>query len=157
MIKINIVAVGKVKENYFSDGINEYIKRLSRYAKVSVFEVKEENFTRGETEGDRLKIIEAEGENILKKLSGSVVALCVEGEKLSSEEFSDYLKSLFDGGEEVTFVIGGSYGLSNKVKMRADKKLSFSDMTFPHTMARLILTEQIYRAFTIINNCTYHK
>ncbi len=157
MIKINIVAVGKVKENYFSDGIKEYVKRLSRYAKVSISEVKEENFTRGETEGDRLKIIEAEGESILKKLSGTVVALCVEGEKLSSEKFSDYLKTLFDGGEEVTFVIGGSYGLSDKVKTKADRKLSFSDMTFPHTMARLILTEQIYRAFTIINNCTYHK
>lgn len=157
MIKINIVAVGKVKENYFSDGINEYLKRISRYAKVSVCEVKEENFTRGETDGDRQKIIEAEGENILKKLSGKVIALCVEGEKLSSEKFSSYLKNLFDGGEEVTFVIGGSYGLSKKVKDSADKKLSFSDMTFPHTIARLVLTEQIYRAFTIINNATYHK
>lgn len=157
MVKINIVAVGKVKENYFSDGIKEYQKRLSKYASVQITEVKEENFLKGETEAERLQIIEAEAENILKKLKGKITALCIEGEKQSSEKFSYFIKNCIDCGEEITFVIGGSYGLSERVKKIADKKLSFSDMTFPHTMTRLILLEQIYRAFTIINNSTYHK
>ncbi len=157
MVKINIVAVGKVKENYFLDGIKEYQKRLSKYANVQITEVKEENFLKGETETERKQIIEAEAENILKKAKGKTIALCIEGEKQSSEKFSSLIQKYIDCGEEITFVIGGSYGLSEKVKKIADKKLSFSDMTFPHTMARLILLEQIYRAFTIINNSTYHK
>lgn len=157
MIKINVVAVGKVKESYFLDGIKEYQKRLSKYASVQIIEVKEENLTQGETESERLKIIEAEAENIIKKLKGKVVALCIEGERQSSEKFSSTIKNYVDKGEELTFVIGGSYGLSERIKRAADKKLSFSDMTFPHTMTRLILLEQIYRAFTIINNATYHK
>lgn len=157
MIKINVVAVGKVKESYFLDGIKEYQKRLSKYASVQIIEVKEENLTQGETESERLKIIEAEAENIIKKLKGKIVALCIEGEKQSSEKLSATIKNYVDKGEELTFVIGGSYGLAERIKRAADKKLSFSDMTFPHTMTRLILLEQIYRAFTIINNATYHK
>lgn len=157
MVKINIVAVGKVKESYFQNGIDEYLKRLSRYASVCVKEVKEETFLQGLSDGERQKLIEAEGENVLQKLKGKVISLCVEGEKLSSEDFARLLKKYIDSGEEITFVIGGSYGLSEKIKKASAKRLSFSDMTFPHTMARLILTEQIYRAFTIINNAVYHK
>ncbi len=157
MIKINIVAVGKVKESYFRDAIDEYVKRLSRFATVDIKEVKEETFLQGQSSVERQKLIDAEGESILQKLKGKVISLCIEGEKLSSENFARLLKKYIDDGEEITFVIGGSYGLSDKVKNASAKRLSFSDMTFPHTMARLVLTEQIYRAFTIINNAVYHK
>ncbi len=157
MIKINIVAVGKVKEKYFLEGINEYLKRLLKYAKVTVFEVPDETVFEPKTPAEVNKILEVEGDNIIKKLKGKVICLCIEGEKLSSEKFSSLINGYLSDGSEITFVIGGSYGLSERVKKLAVKRLSFSDMTFPHTMARLILTEQIYRAFTIINNSTYHK
>lgn len=157
MFKINIVAVGKVKENYFLDGINEYAKRISKYAQLNIYEVKEENFSQIDSPSMREKIMDLEGEQIIKKLKGKVVSLCIEGEKMSSEKFVKFIKKSLDLGEEITFVIGGSYGISNKVKALSKDKLSFSDMTFPHTMARLILIEQIYRAFTILNSTTYHK
>ncbi len=156
MIKINVVAVGKVKEKYFAEGINEYKKRISKYADFTITELPEENFSKI-TDGGKT-IIERETSHILPHLKGYVIANCIEGEKFSSESFSRTLKGLFDRGEGViTFVIGGSYGLSNEVKKRANKLVSFSDMTFPHTLFRLMLTEQIYRAFNIINNTPYHK
>ncbi len=157
MFKINIVAVGKVKEKYFADGIDEYIKRLSKYAEVSLTEIKEENFTSLPSESERKRIIQKEGDEILKKLRGKVCATCIEGEKISSEALAKFIKESVDKGEELTFVIGGSYGLDSRIKAQASKKLSFSPMTFPHTMFRLMLTEQIYRAFTIINGSPYHK
>lgn len=157
MIKINIVAVGKVKEKYFADGINEYVKRLSRFATVKITEIKEELLSK---DGDAEKSItlQREGERILPELKGYVIALAVEGKKLSSEKLSMRLAELKNGGvNEITFVIGGSYGLSNAVKDKANMLLSFSDMTFPHTLMRLILTEQIYRAFMIDAGASYHK
>lgn len=157
MIKINIVCVGKVKENYFLGGIEEYLKRLKKFADVSIIEVKEETFNQGETLLDRQKLIEKEGDEILKKIKGKVYPLCIEGKQFSSEELANLIKNSIDKGEQMTFVIGGSYGLSDRVKNLADVKLSLSKLTYPHTMARLILTEQIYRAFTIINNSSYHK
>lgn len=157
MIKINVVAVGRVKEKYFQEGVLEYLKRLSKYASVKIIEVKEETFLQGDNPLERQRLIDKEGEEIIRNLRGKVIALCVEGEKKSSEKFAVDIKRRVDCGEELTFVIGGSYGLSKKVKDLADSKISFSDMTFPHTLARLILVEQIYRAFTIINNATYHK
>lgn len=157
MIKINIVAVGRVKEKYFSDGIAEYVKRLSKYAEVSIIEIEEENYKKvDEKTIETIKLKEAE--RMLPYIKGYVIALAVEGVKMSSECFSKKIKNLIDMGNGViTFVIGGSYGLDAKIKNMAKEKISFSDMTFPHTMFRLMLTEQIYRAFTIINGSSYHK
>lgn len=157
MIKINIVAVGKVKEKYFADGITEYLKRLTRFATVKVIEIKEELLLK-DGEAEKKLTIEREGERILPELKGYVFALAVEGKKVSSEKFSEKLAELKNTGVgEITFVIGGSYGLSDCVKKKADALLSFSDMTFPHTLMRLILTEQLYRAFMIDAGSSYHK
>ena len=157
MIKINVVCVGKIKEKYFSEGIKEYSKRLSRFCEFNITELPEENFNKAD-DGTIAVIKEREGVRILSHLSGFVFVTAPEGTKYSSEKFAAELKKLTDGGTGViTFVIGGSYGLSDKVKERADRLISFSDMTFPHTMFRLILTEQIYRAFSINAGSPYHK
>lgn len=157
MIKINVVAVGKVKEKYFSDGIEEYKKRLGKYCEFNIVEIQEENFNKVD---DALicQIKEKEGDKILSALKGYVFAMAIEGKKFSSEKFAGRIKELTDLGTGVfTFVIGGSYGLSDRVKKKADQLISFSDMTFPHTLFRLMLTEQIYRAFSIIGGSAYHK
>ena len=157
MVKVNVVAVGKVKEKYFSDGIAEYAKRLSRFCEFNVIEVAEENL--GKTDEGTLKTIkEREGTRIASHLKGYVIALAIEGKKLSSDAFSSMLDDLISRGNGViTFVIGGSYGIADSIKKRADMLLSFSDMTFPHTLFRLMLTEQIYRAFSILGGSAYHK
>lgn len=145
MQKINIVCVGKIKEEFYRDAVTEYLKRLSRFAKVEVKEI---------AEG---KDLDEEARGILRAAKGYTVALCVEGEKLSSENLSKRIKSLCDKGEEITFIIGSSCGLSDTVKRASDFKLSFSDMTFPHQLMRVILCEQIYRAFMINSGSAYHK
>lgn len=157
MLKVNLVAVGKVKEKYFLDGINEYVKRLSRFCDFSLFEVAEENYSK--VDESTIKIIkEREATRIEPYLKGHVFALAIEGKKFSSESFAQNLSSLASRGEStVTFVIGGSYGLSDNIKKRANTLMSFSDMTFPHTLFRLMLTEQIYRAFSINGGVAYHK
>ena len=157
MIKINVVAVGKVKEKYFLDGINEYAKRLSRYCDFSIIEIPEENYKK--TDSSIIENIKnVEGEKILKALKGYVIAMDIGGEKLTSPKLSSLIENLsVSGNSVINFVIGGSYGLSDDVKKRADKKISFSDMTFPHTLFRLMLTEQIYRAFCILEGSPYHK
>ena len=157
MVKINLVAVGKVKEKYFSDGINEYKKRMSKYCDFNIVEIAEENYTKvDDSLIEQIKL--KEGEKILPHLKGHVFAMAIEGAKTTSEKFAKTLKTLVDGGNGViTFVIGGSYGLSNAVKTRANELLSFSDMTFPHTLFRLMLSEQIYRAFSINAGSAYHK
>ena len=157
MIKVNLIAVGKVKEKYFSDGINEYVKRLSRFCDFTLHEVAEENYSK--TDDGTVKIIlEKEGARIEPLLKGYVFALAIEGKKFSSQTFAKNLLDLASRGEGVvTFVIGGSYGLSDKIKSRANTLMSFSDMTFPHTLFRLMLTEQIYRAFCINGGVAYHK
>ena len=157
MIKVNVVAVGKVKEKYFADGINEYSKRLSKYCEFNIVEIAEENFLK--VDDGKIKIIkEKESERILPHLNGYVFAMAIEGKKFSSENFAKTIKNLTDNGEGVlTFVIGGSYGLSEEVKKKSHTLLSFSDMTFPHTLFRLMLTEQLYRAFSINGGSAYHK
>ena len=157
MIKVNVVSIGKVKEKYFRDGIDEYAKRLSKYCQFKIIELDEENYSQV---SDSLidKIKKTEAERIKKHLKGYVFALAIEGEKLSSEKFAKTIKTVADkDGGEITFVIGGSYGLDDEIKLKANKLLSFSDMTFPHTMFRLMLAEQIYRAFSILNGSAYHK
>ncbi len=145
MIKINIVCVGKIKEEFYRPAVAEYLKRLSRFAKVEIKEL---------AEG---KNIEEEAPHILSAAKGFLIALCIEGKKLSSEGLASEIKRLCDKGEEISFVIGSSCGLSQKVKDAANLKLSFSDMTFPHQLMRVILTEQIYRAFMINSESSYHK
>lgn len=145
MQKINFVCVGKIKEEYLRSGIAEYLKRLSRFAKVEIREL---------AEGKSLK---DEAEQILRAAKGYKIALCIEGEKLSSEGLAKRIKKLCDAGEEISLIIGSSCGLSEEVKASADLKLSFSDMTFPHQMMRLILLEQVYRAFMINSGSEYHK
>ncbi len=157
MVKVNLVAVGKVKEKYFSQAIEEYVKRLSKYCEIKVIETPEVNFS---TVSDATikATIEKEAEKILPYLKGKVYAFAIEGKEQSSEDFAKELKDLIDSGEGVfTFVIGGSYGLSNGIKTKADKLFSFSKMTFPHTLFRVMALEQIYRAFTIIVGSGYHK
>ena len=157
MVKVNIVAVGKVKEKYFADGINEYAKRLSKYCEFSIIEIPEENYNKVD---DSLieNIKEREAEKILPKLKGYVFAMAIEGKKFSSEKFASTIKRLTDSGNGIiTLVIGGSYGLSNAVKQKANALISFSDMTYPHTLFRLMLTEQLYRAFSINAGSAYHK
>ena len=157
MIKINIVCVGRVKEKYFADGISEYVKRISKYAVVTVTELQEENYN-NVTDALISTIKKKEAERINPHLKGYVFAMAIEGKKFSSESFAKKIKGLIDLGEGViTFVIGGSYGLDDSVKAKSNELISFSDMTFPHTLFRLILTEQVYRAFSIINNSSYHK
>lgn len=156
MIKINIVCIGKVKEKYFLDGVNEYAKRLSRFCEFKIIELEEENY-KNPSISDINTIKQKEAQKILPHLKGKIVALAIEGRKFSSEDFSALINEYKDSTGVITFVIGGSYGLSDEIKRRADQKLSFSDMTFPHTLFRLMLTEQIYRAFTILGGITYHK
>ncbi len=157
MIKINVVAVGKVKENYFLDGIKEYAKRLTKYCDFTMTEIQEENYLK--VDDGLIKVIkEKEGERILSHLKGYVIAMAIEGKKTTSENFAKTIRRLADTcGGIITFVIGGSYGLSDAVKGRANELMSFSDMTFPHTLFRLMLTEQLYRAFSINAGSAYHK
>ncbi len=145
MQKINIVCVGKIKEDFYRSAAAEYLKRLSRFAKVEIKEL---------AEGKNLK---EESQTILKQLKGFVIALCIEGTKLCSEGLAEEIKRHCDKGEEITFVIGSSYGLDESVKSAAHLMLSFSDMTFPHQLMRVILLEQIYRAFMINSGSEYHK
>lgn len=157
MIKVNIVAVGKVKEKYFADGIAEYSKRLSKYCDFTITEIAEENYTKVD-EGLIDTIKEKEGAKILPHLKGYVFAMAIEGNGVPSNKLAEKIKSLSSSGTGVfTFVIGGSYGLADEVKNKANELLSFSQMTFPHTLFRLMLTEQIYRAFAINNGSAYHK
>ena len=146
MIKVTVIAVGRLKEKYLTAACDEYLKRLSAYSKVNIVEI--------------ARVIEKEGERIISKIpKGSfVIPLCIEGSQLSSEDFSKKLESAsLSGFGEVTFIIGGSFGLSNNVKSLAKFKLSFSKMTLPHQLMRVVLLEQIYRAFSISNNGKYHK
>lgn len=156
-MKIKIVAVGKLKDDFNVRGVNEYAKRLSRYAEVEIKEIAEENFVKTPNESEIGIIKEKEGERLEKELSGKIIVLDVDGKKLSSVGFSEKLQYFFLSSNVITFVIGGSYGLSDKIKARADMRLSFSDMTFPHGLFRTMLLEQIYRAFTIKEGTPYHK
>lgn len=156
MVKVNVIAVGKVKEKYFADGISEYAKRLSRYCEFNIIEIAEENYKK--VDDGLIDIIkEKEGERILKATKGYLIVMDMNGEKMSSKRFAKLLGELPLTEGRIDFVIGGSYGVSDSVKKKANKLFSFSDMTFPHTLFRLMLTEQIYRAFSINEGSAYHK
>ena len=159
-MNIRIIAIGKIKEDYLKEGINEYIKRVSKYAKTEIIEVADSSLSDRPNQSEIEKAINVEGERVFKHLSSSdyVIALDLNKKEMDSVEFSKYLdKKFVEGGSNLTFIIGGSYGLSKKLKERANDSISLSKMTFLHQMTRLILLEQIYRAFKILNNEIYHK
>jgi len=159
-MKIKIVTVGKLKEKYLRDGIAEYSKRLSRFANLEMIELADEKTPDRASDSENQKILELEGTRILSKIGDRdfVIVLAIEGKSLSSEEFSKQLEQApINGFSTLTFVIGGSLGLFPQVKKRANLSISFGRLTLPHQLMRLVLVEQIYRAFTIQQGSPYHK
>ena len=145
MIKVNVVCVGKIKEQFYRSAVEEYAKRLSRFCAFTVTEIAE------------CKTLEEEGEKILRAAKGYKIALCIEGVKLSSTALASRMKELCDKGEEISFIIGSAGGLARSETGAAACRIAFSDMTLPHQRMRVILSEQIYRAFMINNGSEYHK
>ncbi|MCM3716696.1 23S rRNA (pseudouridine(1915)-N(3))-methyltransferase RlmH [Alkalihalobacillus oceani] len=159
-MNITILAVGKLKEKYLKQGIAEYTKRLSAYAKLDIIEIPDEKAPENLSPADSELIKQKEGAKLLAKIppDAHVIALAIDGKMKSSEELADIIDKLATYGKsKVVFVIGGSLGLSDAVLQRANEKLSFSKMTFPHQLMRLILLEQVYRAFRIVRGAPYHK
>ena len=159
-MKITVITVGKIKEKYLEDAIAEYSKRLSRYCKLEIIQVADEKTPDRASEVVETQIKDKEGERLLSHIKDTayVVALAIEGKMISSEELAELIDGLGVRGEShIQFVIGGSLGLSKKVMKRADYALSFSKMTFPHQLMRVILLEQIYRSYRIVNGEPYHK
>lgn len=159
-MNITLITVGKVKEKFYRDAIDEFVKRLSRYCKLKIIEVADENTPNNAPEAIEEQIKNKEGERILKNITDSmyVIALAIEGKECSSVQLAEKLERMgIEGTSDICFVIGGSLGLSKEVYKRADELLSFSPMTFPHQLMRVILLEQVYRCFRIIHNEPYHK
>ncbi len=159
MFHITILAVGRLKEKYLASGAAEYLKRLSAYARVEVVEVNDEGFAESLSTPELAKVKEKEGERLLKRLRQGtfLIALDLRGKPFSSEEMAEVLgKNALEGKGDLTFIVGGALGLSEKVLERADLRLSFSRMTFPHQLMRIILLEQIYRWFKIHKREPYH-
>ena len=149
---IRVITVGKLKEKYLIDALKEYQKRISKYTKIEIIEVKDEDF-------DINKTLEKEKESILKYIDQKdyIITLDIEGNNISSEEFASKINNIFNHNPNITFIIGGSYGLHKDIKNLSNYSLSFSKMTFPHQLFRVMLLEQIYRTYKINNNETYHK
>lgn len=159
-VNITIISVGKIKEKYLKNAIKEYDKRLSRYCKLNHIEVSDEKAPENLSDIEMKNIKDKEGEGILKNIKEGtyIIALDIQGEMLSSEEFAAKLDKLaLQGKSTIAFIIGGSLGLSNEILKKADMKLSFSPMTFPHQLMKVILLEQIYRGFRINRGEPYHK
>ncbi|MPM48557.1 Ribosomal RNA large subunit methyltransferase H [bioreactor metagenome] len=159
-MNITVISVGKLKEKYLKEAIDEYAKRLQRYCKISIIELQDEKTPDNASEKEELQIKNKEGEAILKSIKDNsfVIALDLKGKMLTSEEFSTYIQELgVSGKSDLVFVIGGSLGLSQEVLNRANYKLCFSKMTFPHQLFRVMLLEQIYRGFRIMKGEPYHK
>lgn len=159
-MNINVICIGNLKEKYWVDACAEYQKRLKRFCNFNVIELKESKLPKNASLADEQGVIEKEGETILAKIGKDdyVIAMEIEGKMLDSVELSRKIQSVtLQGKSTIDFVIGGSLGLSDAVKRRADYGLSFSKMTFPHQLARVMILEQVYRAFMISSNATYHK
>ena len=159
-MNIKIITVGRLKESYLKDAVKEYEKRLTRYAKISVIEVADEKAEEDLSEAEAAKILDTEGARIEKYIKDGdyVIGLAIEGNMLDSEGFSKKLSNLMTlGKSDICFIIGGSIGMSDRLKKRSDMLLSFSRMTFPHQLMRVILLEQVYRAYRIMYNEPYHK
>lgn len=159
-MNITILAIGKLKEKYWQDAIKEYSKRLGKYCRIEIIELKETLLRANPSAADEESVKISEGQQILSKIKPGdyVITLEIQGKPLSSVELAEHIEKLgVSGKSNIVFIIGGSLGLSKEVSKRADFKLSFSAMTFPHQMMRVILLEQIYRSFKIIKNEAYHK
>ena len=159
-MRINIIAVGKIKENYLKDAIAEYAKRLSAFAGMQIIEIPDEKCPENLSEAEKIIILQKEGEKILSQIpkNSFVYVLAIDGKKLSSQNFSENMQNnMINGFSNLTFIIGGSLGLCDEVLQKSDFSLSLSNMTFPHQITRFILLEQIYRCFKIIYNEPYHK
>ncbi|MEG1710324.1 MAG: 23S rRNA (pseudouridine(1915)-N(3))-methyltransferase RlmH [Clostridia bacterium] len=156
MYKINIIAVGNIKEKYFISAIDEYKKRLNGFCKFSIIEI-EERTPNGSADTALKQALVLEGKDIFSKMQNAYnIALDIDGEMVNSEQFKDAIITAADKGE-VNFIIGSSYGLSNEIKQKSDMRVSFGKMTLPHRLMRVVLVEQIYRAFMLHNNRSYHK
>ena len=149
---ITLITIGKIKEKYITEGIEDYLKRLSKYTKIELIELEDESF-------DKTKTLKVEAEKILKRLNKKsyIITLEIEGKELSSVELSNLIDNTINNYTDITFIIGGSYGLDDSIKELSNYKLSFSKMTFPHQLFRLLFLEQLYRSFKILNNEQYHK
>lgn len=149
---ITIITVGKIKEKYIREGIDDYLKRLSKFTKIELVELEDESF-------DKAKTLKKEADKILKKINPKsfIVTLEIDGKELSSIELSELIEKTTITHSNITFIIGGSYGLDDEIKKFSNYKLSFSKMTFPHQLFRLLFLEQLYRSYKIINNEEYHK
>jgi len=159
-VNIDIICVGKLKEQYLRDAVQEYTKRLSRYCKIHIVEVKDEMAPANPSFGDEERILLAEGDRVAKKIreGAYVIALDIKGEQVSSEALAQRLQErMLQGSSHFIFIIGGSLGLHASILEASDWRLSFSKMTFPHQLMRVILCEQLYRSFTILKGEKYHK
>lgn len=159
-MKLSVLAVGRIRESFFRDAVSEYTKRIGRYAKIEIREIPDEPVPERLSAAQIRQCKEKEGRRILEKQNASAyrIALCIDGTRMDSKAFSARLEEIMSRGiSRIEFIIGGSNGLSDEVIESADLKLSFSDMTFPHQLMRVILLEQIYRAFKIMNHEPYHK
>lgn len=158
-MNITVIGVGKIKEKYFTAALEEYSKRLSRFVKLNIIEVADEKIPDSASGREKEQIKEKEGAKILAKIpqNSFVVTLCIEGDELSSEKLAEKIAGISMTASSITFIIGGSLGLSEEVKSKSSLRLSFGRMTLPHQLMRVVLLEQIYRAFKINNNESYHK
>lgn len=159
-MRIDLLCIGSVKESFFREAIAEYSKRLSRYVKLNIYEVKDEKTPDNASEKEKLQIMKTEAKRLEKYIAQDayLVALAIEGKEMSSEKFADQLSMLeVNGKSHLQFIIGGSLGMDEVLKKKADFLISFSKMTFPHQLVRIVLLEQIYRAYRIKNNEPYHK
>ena len=159
-MNVKILCVGKIKEKFYRDAIDEYVKRLSKYCSVSVIEVSDEKTSENASDTEISIVKDKEGDRLLKHINERdyVIALAILGKQMDSVAFSKFIEDLgIQGKSTLVFVIGGSLGLSDSVLKRADYQISFSKMTFPHQLMRVILSEQIYRAMRIMKNEPYHK
>lgn len=156
-MKYKIVVVGKIKEKFYKDAVDEYVKRISRFCNVEIVETDEHFFSGVPNQKEIDIILDGECKNVLPKLEGFVIALDINGKQLTSEEVAEVLDKQKQQYSAFTFIIGGSYGLSNRIKDRANLRLSFGKITLPHQLCRVVLCEQLYRACCIQNNVPYHK
>lgn len=160
LMEIKIIVVGKLKEKYLKNGIAEYLKRMKNYAQIKIIEVKDEAGSQTLSDAEIKQLKEIEGKRIIEKLPdrAKIIALDLKGKQLTSEDFAEEInETMTYGTSQIAFIIGGSHGLSQEVLQKTDLKISFGKMTYPHQLMRLILVEQIYRAFKIMRNEPYHK
>lgn len=156
MLKINLICMGDIKEKYLKDAIAEYSKRISRFCELKIIELKE-HVSSSNNLNDVNKALKKDAEEIMKHIKGYIFCLDINGKMFSSEEFSKKIEKTTLTNSEISFIIGASNGIDNEIKSISNEKISFSPMTFPHQLMRVIFLEQLYRAFTISNNISYHK